>query len=131
MEKKLTKREAVLDYLQTEAVNLRVKFPTLVDARCEKSKLVLVVHGEAIEAPQLTHQGVKLDVVIETTDEEPELTAELSEAAERAKEIRERPGVVPLEGLYIHDAEQAVGPDGNGQRRDQQAYESWKKRFNK
>lgn len=130
-EKKLTKKEAALEYLQEKAVDIRRQFPTLVDAQYSKGKVVLTVRGEPIEAPEIVYKGVKLDVAIRVTDDEPEPVTELSEAAQKAKEIRERKGVVPLEGLHIPSAENAIGPDGNSQRRDQQAYENWKKRFGK
>lgn len=130
-EKKLTKKEAILEYLQENAVSLRTSIASLVDAKYEKGKLVLVVRGETIEPPELTHKGVELPVAVVTTDEEPAPTAELSEAAERAEEIRKRAGVVPVEDLYIHSATPAVGPDGTGERRNQEAYEAWQKRFGK
>lgn len=130
-EKKLTKKQATLEYLQNEAINLRKSIPTLVDAQYAKSKLVLTVRGDAIKAPELNYKGVKLDVVVETTDQEPDLTAEISEAAKLANEIRERHGVVPVESLHVPSAKPAVGPDGTGERRNQEAYDAWKKRFGK
>lgn len=127
--KKLTKKEATLLYLQEEALSLRTAVPNLYEAKAEGDKLVIIVTGEATEAPKLSYKGVELDVLVQTTTEEPKPVAEISEAAKRAEQIRNRHGVVPFDSLHIPKATPAIGPDGNGQRRDPSSYDAWKKRF--
>jgi hypothetical protein len=129
--KKLSKREATLLYLQEEALELRKNVPNLADAQLEEDTLVLTVTGEVTEAPKLSYKGVDLTVVVRAATEESKPVAEISEAAKRAQAIRNRHGVVPFDSLHIPRATTAIGPDGNGERRDSSAYGDWKKRHGK
>jgi hypothetical protein len=131
MTKKLTKKEAVLKFLQDEALTLRAKVPNLIEALCEEDQLVLVTTKELAEVPQFTYENVKLNVSVRVGSEPEKTTAALSGAANKANEIRKRHGVVPLESLIIPSAKNAIGPDGTGERRNQSSIDAWKKRFNK
>lgn len=128
--KKKTQKETILLYLQEEALDLRNRVPNLIDAQLEGDSLVLTV-TEAVETPKISYKGLELKVEVRVGQEEPKPVAEVSEAAKRANDIRNRYGVVPLDALHIPRATPAIGPDGNGERKDLAAYNSWKKRFGK
>lgn len=122
----MTKTQAVLEFLQENALSLRT-LPNLVDAQCQNGKLLLVFRNQVPELPQFTHKGISLTTVTQITDVK-ENSIEAPPTASKAQQILNKHNIKNLP--QIQSISQSISPSG-GKFNDVNAYANWKKRFNK